>query len=278
MLASGKSANPQMFNRYSYVMNNPLAYTDPNGFQAGKWYQPNDPDGEKNYRFIFDGDSVPGDYSEVTRRNKRGHLVGDGVGVAEGYEIRFNPLGPAPFTGGLGLEWMVLSDFQYSGYQIQRDDENNEWYMSTGAVETAITPLDIALIATPLKGGISGKAAMESGVGLTDDAIVIRNGIPTADRFINGSGVVSDANGVLSGVSVKSANGKSVTELATGPLVTKNRQIGVTTAGEIRNAGGRIIPDSPTNPNNPFHCTICNLTGRDMEMLFKAQKNPLKGN
>lgn len=35
LLTSGKSANPQTFNRYVYVMNNPLAYTDPSGLQAG---------------------------------------------------------------------------------------------------------------------------------------------------------------------------------------------------------------------------------------------------
>jgi len=35
LLASGKSANPQTFNRYVYVMNSPLAYTDPSGLQAG---------------------------------------------------------------------------------------------------------------------------------------------------------------------------------------------------------------------------------------------------
>jgi RHS repeat-associated protein len=36
LLASGKSANPQTFNRYVYVLNNPLAYTDPTGLQAGE--------------------------------------------------------------------------------------------------------------------------------------------------------------------------------------------------------------------------------------------------
>jgi RHS repeat-associated protein len=35
LLASGISTDPQTFNRYVYVMNNPLYYTDSNGLQAG---------------------------------------------------------------------------------------------------------------------------------------------------------------------------------------------------------------------------------------------------
>jgi RHS repeat-associated protein len=37
LLASGKSANPQTFNRYVYVMNSPLRFTDPTGMQAGNY-------------------------------------------------------------------------------------------------------------------------------------------------------------------------------------------------------------------------------------------------
>ena len=37
LLASGKSANPQTFNRYVYCLNNPVLMTDPKGLQAGVW-------------------------------------------------------------------------------------------------------------------------------------------------------------------------------------------------------------------------------------------------
>ncbi len=37
LLASGKSANPQTFNRYVYVLNSPLNLTDPSGLQAGDY-------------------------------------------------------------------------------------------------------------------------------------------------------------------------------------------------------------------------------------------------
>ncbi len=40
LLASGKSANPQTFNRYVYVMNSPLNFTDPTGLQIATYTGP----------------------------------------------------------------------------------------------------------------------------------------------------------------------------------------------------------------------------------------------
>lgn len=42
LLASGKSTNPQTFNRYVYSMNRPLIMTDPTGMQAGTQPKPKD--------------------------------------------------------------------------------------------------------------------------------------------------------------------------------------------------------------------------------------------
>ena len=47
LLASGKSADPQTFNRYVYVMNNPLILVDPTGLQASK-----NPDEEETVAYI----------------------------------------------------------------------------------------------------------------------------------------------------------------------------------------------------------------------------------
>ena len=37
LLASGKSDNPQTFNRYVYGMNSPMIYTDTDGLQVGDY-------------------------------------------------------------------------------------------------------------------------------------------------------------------------------------------------------------------------------------------------
>ncbi|MFT3874362.1 MAG: hypothetical protein QM714_17250 [Nocardioides sp.] len=100
--------------------------------------------------------------------------------------------------------------------------------------------------------------------------MLVRGGTNTAERFANGSGVTSDAAGYLSGVSVNS--GRTVEEAARG---IKNNQIGVSTVGDIRNAGGSVTRD-PT-PHNPNHCLISGCTADVLSNLFTPTvKNPRK--
>jgi len=45
-----------------------------------------------------------------------------------------------------------------------------------------------------------------------------------------------------------------------------NGQVGVTTVGEIRAAGGDVIPSATAG--NPFHCTLCGISPAEAEDLF----------
>jgi RHS repeat-associated protein len=98
---------------------------------------------------------------------------------------------------------------------------------------------------------------------LPDDALVCRGGACTADRFTNGAGVTSNPDGTLSGVSVNSSSGASAADLSAS---FPHSQVGVTTAGDVRAAGGTIYPT--LLDTNPFHATIDGLTAEELEELF----------
>lgn len=114
--------------------------------------------------------------------------------------------------------------------------------------------------------GVAAKSADELG----DGVVLVRGGTNTADRFAGGSGVTSDAAGNLSGISVNS--GRTVEEAAHG---IKNNQIGVSTVGDVRRAGGTVTRD-PT-PYNANRCLISGCTADVFSDLFTPTiKNPWK--
>jgi hypothetical protein len=113
---------------------------------------------------------------------------------------------------------------------------------------------------------------------LPDDALVVRGGQNLPAGFAQGSGVTVAAGGKLQGVSVNSAPGLSLRELTapnpqTGYPGIPHNQVGVTTVGAVRAAGGEVTP-SPTRAN-PNHATLSGLTPEQASNLFRPTvKNP----
>lgn len=105
---------------------------------------------------------------------------------------------------------------------------------------------------------------------LPDSALVCRGGTCKAEQFRTGSGVTEKADGTLSGVSTQSKEGATVEELSR-PF--KNGKVGVTTAGDIRRAGGEVIADG--TGRNPNHATVNGLSAEKLEELFKVIDNPV---
>lgn len=83
--------------------------------------------------------------------------------------------------------------------------------------------------------------------------------------------MTNDASGKVNGVSVNSAPGKTVGELSQG---LPHGKVGVTTVGEVRAAGGNVVP-SPT-ANNPNHCTMCGVTPQKASDTMRVIPNPAK--
>jgi hypothetical protein len=108
---------------------------------------------------------------------------------------------------------------------------------------------------------------------LPNNAYVCRGGTCTAERFAGGSGVTINPDGTLSGVSVNSAPGFSVQELTQN---IPNNQVGVTTVGDVRAAGGNVIPQPLFD--NPYHAYLSGITPSQAENLFTPTiHNPNRG-
>lgn len=107
---------------------------------------------------------------------------------------------------------------------------------------------------------------------LPDDAQVVRGGTNLPGQFENGSGVVKTADGRLINVSTQSAPGKSVEELS---KKMSHGQVGHTTVGEIRKAGGEVT-STPTR-NSPDHADVDGLDAQTLSDLFNPTiRNPNK--
>ena len=185
LISSGKSANPQTFNRYVYVVSNPLLLNDPFGLQAGKWYERKDGTGDYVYHYSWNP-PLNDDYGEVTRRNRNGDLITDPTNQTHVY--RLNPNGPylTPTQNliyGVGWQVLLLTDYARLGYESITSD----WYEDTFAEhpadgyakgsEMAITPVDLAAIFTPFKFSVVGRGLSPATDSAKADALSVGQAI-----------------------------------------------------------------------------------------------------
>ncbi len=101
---------------------------------------------------------------------------------------------------------------------------------------------------------------------IPDEALVVRGGRNRPEDIERGT--ATHPSGVT-GISVESAVGVSVAGLATA---IPHGQVGVTTVGEIRVAGGDVIR---TRGRSPHHATLTGLTSEQMSrLLTPTMDNP----
>jgi hypothetical protein len=103
---------------------------------------------------------------------------------------------------------------------------------------------------------------------LPDDALVVRGGRNRPEDIARGFGVHPSG---VPGVSVESAGGLTVAELAAG---IPHGQVGVTTVGRVRAAGGDVIRTSGRSRN---HATLTGLTPEQASaLLTPTAPNPAR--
>ena len=103
-------------------------------------------------------------------------------------------------------------------------------------------------------------------VRIPDEALVVRGGKNRSEDILRGIG--THPSGVT-GISVESGIELSVEELA---LMIPHRQVGVTTVGAVRQAGGDVIRTSGRSPN---HATLTGLNPEKIsELLTPTIPNP----
>ena len=235
-------ANSQAYDRYSYTENNPIKNTDSSGH-------------------CIDGiTTIPCLLALIA--------VAGFAGGAAVYEYNVS-----------GNSWWVSSEDAWESFTAGMDGATAAITLADIAVTAAVTgSFAIETLKSQSSSFFSGFKSVPSIGGdpenflqnssqeverLPDEAFVCRAGECLADSFSRGTGVKENPDGTLDGISVRSAPGISIEELTNG---FKNKQIGVTTVGNIRSLGGEVIQSGSIN--NPYHADLSGITAEQAERLF----------
>lgn len=131
-MGSGKPEIPQSWNRYSYCINNPLLFVDPDGLIWG--YKRNQETGVTTYQW-FEGNEVGEGFTKVTNFYVEGVIDGKQVGLT------LNPEGPYSFwkyalIASSAAKFIYSSeDFFVKGYQIGPTEAQRREFNRSGAVD-----------------------------------------------------------------------------------------------------------------------------------------------
>ena len=111
--------------------------------------------------------------------------------------------------------------------------------------------------------------------GIADDALVVRGGGNMSPKGANSPEGIAAGSGThrsgVSGFSVESANGATLCQLC-GNLPHHYNQVGVTTAGAIRSAGGDVLS---TSGQSATHATVTGLSPQAASALMTPTRNPV---
>ena len=103
---------------------------------------------------------------------------------------------------------------------------------------------------------------------IPDEALVVRGGRNRPEDIERGTATHPSG---ITGVSVESAAGVAVADLA---KLIPHEQVGVTSAGEVRKAGGDVIR---TAGRSPYHATLTGLAPEQASrLLTPTMPNPTR--
>jgi len=154
---------------------------------------------------------------------------------------------------------------EFANPPIMNDSDIQAW--AAGATAGAILG---SVLGTKGGGGAKtlGTAVRQGGTKLADDALVARGGANiTSESIERGTGTHPSAG--ITGFSAESAG----TSLCATCTYIPNNQVGVTTVGEVRKAGGDVVSTSGRSPN---HVTVTGLSNeKASQLLSPSQLNPV---
>lgn len=234
-------SNPQSYNRYSYCVNDPLRYTDPTGH------------GPTDY--------MPGIGPGIAEI--QGNMALESMAHSHGYTSY------AQARQALGMGQATAGNVSaVAGVGHVTAGAANAYIMGAQEIATAGMATGPVLIGRTEQ-ALTREA--ETGVAkaiLPDETVVVRGGQNLPADIVRGTG--THPSGVV-GVSVESAEGKTAAELSKN---IPHGQVGVTTVGEVRAAGGNVVQTSGRSPN---HATMAGLPPeKASELLRPTIPNPAK--